>query len=167
MMVDGFRFLDPASRRVMRAWYEREPRPPKVPWTPLEIPLSRARIALVSTAGIALVHDEPFDQEGERQNPWWGDPTYRVIPRGTKAEEVRVCHLHIDPRPIESDLDSALPLARLDELVDSGEVGSSAPRHYSIMGYILQPRELVEETAPAVTAALAADEVDLALLVPV
>jgi hypothetical protein len=129
--------------------------------------MSRTRVALVSTAGIARLDDAPFDQDGERQNPWWGDPTHRVIPRGTKADEVRVCHLHNDPRPVREDLDSVLPLRRLDELVDSSEVGSSAPRHYSIMGYILQPRELIEETAPAMAAALAGDQVDLALLVPV
>ena len=167
MAVDGFRFLDPATRRVMRAWIDREPRPGDVPWTPLKGALSGARVALVSTGGIARLDDPPFDQDGERENPWWGDPTHRVIPRGTGADEVRICHLHIDPRPAREDLDSMLPLRRLDELVDAGEVGSSASRHLSMMGYILEPRVLVEETAPAMAAALAADQVDLALLVPV
>ena len=167
MAVDGFRFLDPASRRVMRAWQDREPPPADIPWTPVEKPLTEARIALVSTAGIARLGDPPFDQDGERENPWWGDPTHRMIPRETRVDEVRVGHLHIDPRPAREDLDSILPLRRLDELVDAGEAGSSAPRHYSIMGYILEPRVLVEETAPAMAAAMASDQVDLALLIPV
>ncbi len=167
MTVDGFRFLDLASGRVMRAWHDREPAPAAIPWQPLQRPLDENRVALVSSAGLACQDDTPFDQEGERQNPWWGDPTFRVIPRESTVDEVRVYHLHIDPRPAAEDLDSLMPLRRLDELVEEGVVGSSAPRHYSVMGYILQPERLVEETAPAIAEALASDEVDLALLVPV
>ena len=167
MPIDGFRFLDPATRRVMRAWLDREPEPSGVPWSAIAKPLAESRVALLSTAAVALVDDAPFDQEGERKNPWWGDPTHRVIPRGATSDEVRVCHLHIDPRPASQDLDCILPLRRLDELVEAGSVGSAAADHYSIMGYILRPRELVEETAPKIAEAMLRDEVDFALLVPV
>jgi hypothetical protein len=165
--VDGFRFLDPATRRVMRAWHDREPHPRGIPWTPIRRPLSQARVALISSAGIARLDDAPFDQEGERDNPWWGDPTFRVIPRGTRGDEVRVCHLHVDPRPARKDLDSVLPLRRLDELVQAGDVGASAPSHYSVMGYILDAREQLATTAKGLAAALTREEVDLAHLVPV
>jgi D-proline reductase (dithiol) PrdB len=167
MTIDGFRFLDAATRRVMKAWLDREPTPADIPWTPLVKPLRKSRVALISSAGISRLDDVPFDQEGERKNPWWGDPTHRVIPRETKTEDVRIDHLHIDPRPGQEDLDCVLPLRRLDELVEAGTVGSSAQNHYSIMGYILETEELVEETAPRIAVALAADQVDLALLVPV
>ena len=167
MSIDGFRLLDPATRSVMRAWRDREPRPPDIPWAVMPKPLAESRVALVSTAAIARLDDTPFDQEGERRDPWWGDPTHRVIPRDATSDEVRVYHLHIDPRPASEDLDCVLPLRRLDELVEAGTVGSSAPDHYSIMGYILQPRELVEETAPKIAEALLRNEVDFALLVPV
>ena len=167
MPIDGFRFLDPATSKVMRAWRDREPAPSGIPWAELGNPLAEARVALLSTAAVARVDDTPFDQESERRNPWWGDPTHRVIPRGATSDEVRVYHLHIDPRPASQDLDCILPLRRLDELVEAGSVGSSAADHYSIMGYILKPRELVEETAPKIAGALLRDEVDFALLVPV
>jgi D-proline reductase (dithiol) PrdB len=62
-----------------------------------------------------------------------------VLPREVTADDVRVYHMHIDPRPAMEDLDCVLPLRRLDELVASGKVGASAPNHYSIMGYILKP----------------------------
>ena len=165
--MDGLRFLDSPTREVMRAWLEREPRPGPVPWTPLRRPLAELRVALISSAGISRTDDEPFDQEGERSNPWWGDPTYRVLHREVTTDQVRVSHLHMDPRPALSDLDCVLPLRRLDELVEVGAVGSSAPNHYSVMGYILKPRQLVEETAPLLAESLARDQVDLALLVPV
>ncbi|MCP4201011.1 MAG: hypothetical protein GY769_03665 [bacterium] len=167
MSVDGFRFLDGATRRVMRAWLDREPVPESVPWAPLEKPLAEARVALISSAGISRLEDEPFDQEAERRNPWWGDPTHRVLPRDVATDEVGIFHLHIDPRPASKDFDCLMPLRRLEELVEAGVVGSSASDHYSIMGYILEPEQLVEETVPKVAKALARDEVDLALLVPV
>jgi D-proline reductase (dithiol) PrdB len=167
MGVDGFRFLGGPTRRVMRAWQEREPTPAVIPWTPLVRPLREARIALISTAAVRLVDDEPFDQDGERSDPWWGDPTYRVFPRDVPGEAVRIDHMHIDPRPASSDLDCLMPLRRLDALVADGLVGSSAPHHYSFMGYILKPRRLLEESAPKIAEALVKEEVDLALLIPV
>ncbi len=88
MSVDGFRFLDGATRRVMRAWLDREPVPESVPWAPLEKPLAEARVALISSAGISRLDDTPFDQERERRNPWWGDPTHRVLPRDVATDEV-------------------------------------------------------------------------------
>jgi D-proline reductase (dithiol) PrdB len=167
MPIDGFRFLDPATRKVMRAWHDREPRAEGIPWTEVSKRLAESRVALISTAGIARLDDTPFDQESERRDPWWGDPTHRVIPGDLRPGEVHIYHLHIDPRPASEDLDCILPLRRLHELAEEGTVGSSAPEHYSIMGYILQPRELVEETAPKIAKALSHNEVDFALLVPV
>lgn len=167
MSLDGFRFLDGATQRVMRAWLDREPRLENIPWVPLDRPLAETRVALISSAGISLLDDQPFDQEGERRNPWWGDPTHRVLPRDVATGDVRVSHLHMDPRPASKDLDCVMPLRRLDEIVGASVVGSSAPNHYSIMGYILKPEQLVEETAPRIADALVRDEVDLALLVPV
>ena len=165
--VDGLRFLDPASRRVMQAWLEREPLPAETPWTPLRRPLAEARVAIVSSAGIARTDDEPFDQDGERRDPWWGDPSHRVLPRAVTAEDVRLYHLHIDPRPASKDLDCILPLRRLDELVAEGTVGASADHHYSFMGYLLEPTQMLEETMPRIAEHLVREEVDLALLVPV
>jgi D-proline reductase (dithiol) PrdB len=165
MSIDSYRFLDFASRQVMKAWTARE-RPGVVPFTPLVKPLAECVVALVSTAGIARHDDRPFDQEGERRNPWWGDPSFREIPLGTTERDVRLCHLHIDPRFGQADLDVVLPMRRLSELVQQRAVGRSASRHYSIMGYILDPGVLVRETAPAIAGRMRDDGVDAAALVP-
>jgi hypothetical protein len=85
---------------------------------------------------LCLGTDRPFDQEGERRNPWWGDPSYRIIPSTATSPDMRLYHLHIDPSYAEQDLNCLFPLQRLQELVEAGEIGRSAPRHYSIMGYI-------------------------------
>ena len=76
-------------------------------------------------------------------------------------------HLHVDPSLAASDLDCALPLARLRELEAAGEIGASAPSHYSFMGYVLKPRELLEHSVPAMVARMRAEGVDAVLLVPV
>lgn len=165
MAIDSYRFLDFASRQVMKAWAARQ-EPGVIPFTPLAKPLRECTVALLSTAGIARNDDKPFDQEGERRNPWWGDPTFRTIPLGTTEKDIRLYHLHIDPRFGEADLDVVLPMRRLVELEAEGVVGRAAPTHYSTMGYILEPEELVETTAPAIAALMHGEGVDAAALVP-
>ena len=165
MPIDSYRFLDVLTRQVMKAWAARE-EPGAVPFTPLPKPLAECTVALVSTAGVARRDDRPFDEEGERRNPWWGDPSFRVIPLGTGEQDIRIHHLHIDPHFGEADLDVVLPMRRLVELAAEGLVGRAAPSHYSIMGYILDARELTGETAPAIAARMRAEQVDAAALVP-
>ena len=113
-----------------------------------------------------MADDVPFDQEGERRNPWWGDPSFRVIPRDATENDVRVYHLHIDNRHTEQDLNCALPLTRLRELEQAGEIGRSATSHFSIMGYLLDPTELLESSTPEMIRCMQADQVDVVLLAP-
>ena len=58
-------------------------------------------------------------------------------------------------------------LRRLRELCDQGIVGGMADTHYSFMGYVLQPRELLASSAPAIAAGMVEQAVDVAVLVPV
>ena len=166
MAIDSYRFLDFASRQVMKAWAARQDGG-RIPFTPLARPLRECTVALVSTAGVARHDDRPFDQEGERRDPWWGDPSFRMIPLGTTEKDIKLYHLHIDPRFGESDLDVVLPMRRLTELAAEGFVGRPAPTHYSVMGYILEPKELIEKSAPAIAERMRAEGVDAAALVPV
>jgi D-proline reductase (dithiol) PrdB len=165
MGIDSYRFLDFGTRQVMKAWAARQTWG-AIPFTPLAKPLGECRVALVSTAGVARNDDRPFDQAHERRDPWWGDPSFRVIPLGTTEADVRLYHLHIDPRFGEADLDVVLPMRRLAELAREGVVGRPAPRHYSIMGFILEPTVLVGETVPAIADEMRRDGVDAAALVP-
>jgi D-proline reductase (dithiol) PrdB len=165
MSIDSYRFLDFATRRVLKAWAARQ-KAGVIPFTPLAKPLGECTVALVSTAGVACKDDQPFDQERERRDPWWGDPSFRMIPLGATERDVRLYHMHIDPRFGEADLDVVLPMRRLTELALEGSVGRPAPRHYSIMGYILEPTVLVEETAPALAERMRRDGVDAVGLAP-
>jgi D-proline reductase (dithiol) PrdB len=167
--VDSYRFLDRLTTKLVQSWIElemREEQPVKIPWTPLSKSLADSTVALISSAGLALKTDRPFDQEGERRNPWWGDPSYRVLPRTATAEDVKLYHLHIHPRVVEQDLNTLLPLQRLLELEDGGEIGRSAAHHYSFMGYTLQPETLLEERTPAMIQHMKRDGVNAVVLVP-
>lgn len=167
--VDSFRFTDPAVKLIAKAWIGRDlkrSQKEQIPWTPLGKKLSECRVALISSGGIALKGDRPFDQEGERQNPWWGDPSFRVIPKDTRTGDVAFYHLHIDSRPAEEDLNCLLPLERLQALADEGVIGESAPSHHTFMGYILRPRSLLEDHLPAVIEQLKKEQVDAVVLVP-
>ena len=164
--VDSYRYLSGITKRMIKSWIKMEqPRP--IPWTPLTKKLSDCTVAMISTGGIALKTDRPFDQEGERQNPWWGDPSYRILPNTATEQDVRLYHLHIDPRYGEQDLNCMFPLQRLKELEAAGEIGRSAARHYSFMGYILRPEKLLQETTPQIIRNLQEDQVDAVVLVPV
>jgi len=164
--VDSYRYLSGITKRMIKSWIKMEqPRP--IPWTPLRKKLSDCTVAIISTGGIALKTDRPFDQEGERQNPWWGDPSYRILPNTATEQDVRLYHLHIDPRYGEQDLNCMFPLQRLKELEAAGEIGRSAARHYSFMGYILRPEKLLQETTPQIVRNLQEDQVDVVVLVPV
>lgn len=165
--IDHNLYLDFLTRKVMRGWMEHEVPPSDIPWTPLHQPLSACTVALVSSAGVALHSQAPFDQEGERRNPWWGDPSYRLIPRGTRTTDVHLYHLHIDTSFGEQDLNCVLPLERLGELEAVGEIGRSAPTHYSFMGYLLRPEEFLRTSVPAMIQGMRSEGVDAALLVPV
>src|SRR5678816_1686029 len=130
MAIDSYKYVDFATRQIMKAWAARE-ETGVIPFTPLAKPLRECTVALVSSAGIARNDDRPFDQEGERRDPWWGDPTFRRIPLGTTEKDIRIYHLHIDPKFGEADLDVVLPMRRLAELASEGVVGRPAPTHYS------------------------------------
>jgi len=86
-----------------------------IPWTPLAKPLSQATLALVTSAGISLKTDPPFDMEREKKEAIWGDRSYRAIPRGTTEKDIEVNHLHINTNYIKRDINVILPLARMEE----------------------------------------------------
>jgi D-proline reductase (dithiol) PrdB len=164
--VDSYRFLDPITARLVKSWINLET-PRDIPWTPLSKPVKECTVALISSGGIALQTDSPFDQAGERRNPWWGDPSYRVVPQTATEHDVELYHLHINPHFAKQDLNCLFPLQRLHELEEVQEIGRAAPRHYSFMGYILRPKTLLEESTPAIVRHLRSDDVDVVVLVPV
>jgi D-proline reductase (dithiol) PrdB len=165
-IVDGFRFLPPS----LGAWIEngipQGPYQGDIPWTPVQKPLGKVTFSLMTSAGISLKSDPHFDMDRERREPTWGDPTHRCIPRGTRAEDTAVNHLHINTSYIQQDLNVILPLDRFIELEEKGRIGRLAPTSYSYYGYQPDPRTLLESTMPRVAAQMHAEGVEAVLLTP-
>jgi hypothetical protein len=158
--VEGFALLERETvRRLVRGFDWRRFAAPS-PRHPVAVPLAEATIGLVSTSG-ARVAGQPSYVRSRR-----GDPSYRVIPSGTAVADLRFDHVGYDVRTAEADPDCVFPLPLLRRYAAEGRIGGVAARAYGLMGYITQTDVLLEETAPAIASALAADGVDLAFLVP-
>jgi D-proline reductase (dithiol) PrdB len=153
----------PLSYRLFLATY-RWRRAEAVTAATLRSPLTRCRVALVTTAGLVARGDRPFDLQVRG-----GDWTWRTIVSGADPQTLSNHHRSdaFDRAPLGADVNVAFPLDVLEMLVASGEIGEVAPRHLSFMGSITAPARLVHESAPAAAEVLVADRVDAALLVPV
>ena len=163
MVVDSYRFLP----RSFRPLYEgRGPHPgEEAPvWTPFAKRLADTRIALLSSAGLYVKGEQrAFDLERERDEPDWGDPSWRPI----SGRPLGVAHLHINDADVIADPEIALPVHLLAALVAEGIVGAAADKHVAVMGY--QERKLVdwkETTAPEIAEFLRDQQVDGLVLAP-
>jgi D-proline reductase (dithiol) PrdB len=153
----------PLSYRLLLAAYRWRRAAPSAP-AALRVPLARARVALVSSAGLVAAGDTPFDLAIRG-----GDCSWRTIAAAIDPTALTVHHRSdaFDRAPLADDLNVVFPLERLRALVAAGDIGAVAPRHLSFMGSITAPGRLIRESAPAAAALLVADQVDVALLVPV
>ena len=139
------------------------PDPDEIPWTAPVKPLREAVLALVTTGGVHLKTQQPFDMSDPN-----GDPSCREIPTGTPRKHLTITHDYYDHRDAERDLELVFPVLSLQELVDSGVLGALHSRAYALMGHIDGPRLTTfrERTAPTIARELAEAGVDYALLVP-
>ncbi|MBI4745304.1 MAG: hypothetical protein HY786_01855 [Deltaproteobacteria bacterium] len=134
-----------------------------IPWTPLEKEISRCKIGIVTTAGVHLKNQQPFDMEDVD-----GDSTFREVPRDASKSEITITHKYYDHTDADRDINIVFPINRLLEMKERGEIGELAEFHYSFMGHILgrHLKTLVEETGPEVARKLKSAGVDVALLTP-
>jgi D-proline reductase (dithiol) PrdB len=168
MPVDSFKFLP----RLIAAVYQMTDRQPAypIPWTPLTRPLSDCKFGLVTSAG--LYHrgqDPPFNIEREKQEPTWGDPSFRCLPVDIAPHEVGAAHLHINTQTLLADINSVLPIQRFQKLIAAQEIGSLAGEAYAFMGYQGYPPDTTawqETYGPQLVEKLRAENVDCVLLTP-
>jgi D-proline reductase (dithiol) PrdB len=166
--VNPWRFCSPSLEKWITDQIPEQPGYGGIPWTAPSTPLAESKVALLSTAGLSMVGDPPFDMEGERRQPLWGDPSWRRIGVDATPANIEVNHLHIKTDYIREDLNVALPLDRLRELVEDGVVGAVADTHYSTMGYQGADSSVLENrSAPEIARSLLDEGVDLLLLAPV
>jgi D-proline reductase (dithiol) PrdB len=151
------------DRLFMRSYPFSRYRLDPVPCAPLSKPLAEARVALVTTAGLHTAEQPAFDHSIKM-----GDTSFREIPNTVETQSLGESHKSkgFDHSGIQADRNLVFPLDRFRELVARSEVGELNRRHFSFMGSIIGPRNLIEETAPRVARLLRDDGVDAVFLTP-
>jgi D-proline reductase (dithiol) PrdB len=134
-----------------------------IPWTPLLKPLSNCKIALLTTGGVHLRNDAPFDMKDK-----YGDPTYRKIPSSVALKDITITHDYYNHHDADQDINLIFPIEILRDAQQKGLVGESAEFFYSFMGHIDKHliKTLMEKTAKEVAHLLKKEKVDIAFIVP-
>lgn len=122
-------------------------------------PLAESTIALISTAGLHRRSDPPFKA---------GAIDYRILPGDVDFADVIASHIssNFDRSGFQRDPNIWLPLDRLREMAANGEIGGISQWHYTFMGG-QNNHEALADAGEEVGRLLAADEVDVALMIPV
>ena len=165
-VVDGFKFIPPGLRGFIKSSIPDEEFKSTIPWKPMAKPLAQTTVALVTSAGISLKSDPPFDVEREKKEPLWGDRSYRRIPRGTTEKEINVNHLHINTKYILRDINVMLPLARMAEFEQKGVIGHLATTSYSFYGFQIESNDFIREAIEPMSGQMKTEGVEAVLLTP-
>ena len=123
-----------------------------VPFAPLAKPLSENRVALITTA--ALCEEERSLKEVYAAAT---APPPAALFTDHRSWHKEATHTR--------DVESFLPIRRLEEFAAAGRIGSPSPRFYGVPTDYSQ-RRTVDEYAPALLDLCRADAVDVALLFP-
>ena len=133
------------------------------PWNDLMMPVTQCRLALVTTGGVHLKSQPPYNMKDPA-----GDPTFREIPADTSPSDLAITHNYYNHSDAEKDINIVFPLERVLALEAAREIGEVNHRHFAFMGHITDPHvsTLVAETAPKVAGLLIEDGVDIVILTP-
>jgi hypothetical protein len=135
-----------------------------VPFALLAKPLAQCRIALVTTAA---PYDPALGDQGPGASYNAAAKFHRAYARSIEgAPDVRISHVTYDrDHTSAADPNTWFPLAQLKRRAAGGAIGSVSPRFYGAPTTRSQ-RKTIEQDAPDILAAMRADRVDAAVLLP-
>lgn len=146
------------------------------PFAPLAKPLAETRLGLLTSTGHFVDGDDPqpFGVENMSQDEAVvnilkfirSEPVLSEVPTDTPAEQLRARHGGYDVRGVLADPNVALPLAALNELVETGIIGEFASPAYSFVGAASQ-RRLLRTAGPKWVTLFQEQGIETAVLVPV
>jgi len=165
-IVDGFQFIPPGLRAWIRNSIPVDDFKGTIPWTSLLKSINRTTFALVTSAGISLKTDPPFDMERERREFFWGDRSYRIIPRETTENDIEVNHLHINTKYIRQDINVMLPLAQMAEFEQEGIIGRLAPSSFSFYGFQWENIDFLKKSIEPISKKMKSEGVEAVLMTP-
>lgn len=127
-----------------------------IPYTPRYREIKDSVFALVSTAGVHLREQEPYNVDG--------DNTWRLLPGDLETEQLMVTHNHYDHRDADQDINCVFPIDRLRELAVEGVIGGVSDKHLGFMGYTQNFRDLYERVAPEMAKIISRSQTDAVIL---
>jgi D-proline reductase (dithiol) PrdB len=122
-------------------------------------PMAEATVALVTTGGVHLKTQEPFDMASRV-----GDSSVRFIPNDAALADLWFTHDHYDHSSADVDPNCMFPLGHLRAFAAEGTIGAAAQTHAGLSGWIPRTEELVTATVPQIVARFKDEGVDVALL---
>ncbi len=117
---------------------------------------SSRRVSIVSSAAISRRGDKPFS---------WLANNHRVIEKDNLDLVMTHVAVEYDRTAWQQDINTILPIDRLEEMAKNGEIGSVSNEHYSFIGSS-DPIKM-ERSAKEVAERMKDDAVDTVFLVPV
>ena len=117
---------------------------------------SSRRVSIVSSAAISRRGDKPFS---------WLANNHRVIEKDNLDLVMTHVAVEYDRTAWQQDINTILPIDRLEEMAKNGEISSVSNEHYSFIGSS-DPIKM-ERSAKEVAERMKDDAVDTVFLVPV
>ena len=117
---------------------------------------SSRRVSIVSSAAISKRGDKPFS---------WLANNHRVIEKDNLDLVMTHVAVEYDRTAWQQDINTILPIDRLEEMAKNNEIGSVSNEHYSFIGSS-DPIKM-ERSAKEVAERMKNDAVDTVFLVPV
>jgi|TARA_B100000965_G_scaffold79920_1_gene63706 D-proline reductase (dithiol) PrdB len=117
---------------------------------------SSRRVSIVSSAAISKRGDKPFS---------WLANNHRVIEKDNLDLVMTHVAVEYDRTAWQQDINTILPIDRLEEMAKNNEIGSVSNEHYSFIGSS-DPIKM-ERSAKEVAERMKDDAVDTVFLVPV
>ena len=124
-------------------------------WTE-PVPANNRRIAIVSSAGVSRRGDKPFSLLARN---------YRSIHKSDRDLVMTHVAVEYDRTAWQQDLNTIIPLDRLEEMAQDGEIASVAEEHYAFMG-AADPIDM-EPSAREVAVRMREEQVNTVFLIPV
>lgn len=140
------------------SWVENE----SAPWAKFDKSLKESKVAVISTGGLYVKGDKPFQIENREDV----DESFREIPLKIEPDQLEIGHEHYEKRYVKKDINTVFPIERLKELEDSGFIGELSNYNFSITGYIPEPDQIYA-TGKEIALNLSKLDVDAVLIVPV
>ncbi|MDG2097450.1 MAG: glycine/sarcosine/betaine reductase selenoprotein B family protein [Paracoccaceae bacterium] len=124
-------------------------------WT-LPSPSGQRRVSVVTTAAISKRGDKPFS---------WLARDHRVFHKTDRDLVMTHVAVEFDRSAWQQDLNVIVPLDRLEEMAQAGEIGSVADEHYSFMG--AADPVTMEKSAREAAKRMKHEGVDTVFLIPI